>query len=90
MEPEHRAPTGARAPNGLTDDERRLLEFERGHPGNTPRKESLIVETFDVSPTRYYQRLDVVFRTSAALELDPLLVRRLRERSARRLRERLG
>jgi hypothetical protein len=74
-------------PAGLTRREHEMLAFERQwwrHPG---AKETAIREQFGVPPTRYYQVLNALVDRPAALEADPLLVRRLRRlRSARRQR----
>ncbi|HEY0889324.1 MAG TPA: DUF3263 domain-containing protein [Nocardioides sp.] len=78
----------------LTDDEKAILDFEGGgwwkHAG---AKEQAIRERFDWSATRYFQVLNALIDKPAALEHDPLLVRRLvrlrdqraHQRSLRRL-----
>lgn len=70
---------------GLTDTDRAILDFERAwwkYPG---AKETAIIEQFDMTATRYYQVLNALIDHPAALEHDPLLVRRLqRLRDARR------
>ena len=66
----------------LTDQESRILEFERCWWRFGGAKEDAIREQFDLSATRYYQTLNRLIDQSAALEADPILVRRLR-----RLRE---
>lgn len=79
--------------SGLSDRDRAILTFERQwwtHPGV---KEDSIRSLFDLTPTRYYQILNTLLDDGAALEFDPMLVKRLRrlrsarrqERSARRL-----
>lgn len=79
----------------LTDTEREILAFERQwwkYPG---AKEASIRELFDMNSTRYYQALNALIDTEAALAFDPMLVKRLRRmrasrqkaRSARRLGE---
>lgn len=74
---------GQRRPTpGLSDRDRRLLQFEQGwwlHPG---AKEEAIRAEFGISSTRYYQILNRLIDSEAALIADPMLVRRLR-----RLRE---
>lgn len=83
----------AAAAHGLSDRDRAVLTFERQwwtHPGV---KEDSIKSLFDLTPTRYYQILNTLLDDPAALEFDPMLVKRLRrlrsarrqERSARRL-----
>ena len=66
----------------LTDQESRILEFERCWWRFGGAKEDAIREQFDLSATRYYQTLNRLIDQPAALEADPILVRRLR-----RLRE---
>lgn len=72
----------------LTDRELEILAFEKQiyvHPGV---KEDTIRTLFDISPTRYYQQLNVIIDKPAALVHDPVLVKRLlrlrEQRSARR------
>lgn len=88
---EHAASTAAT--HGLSDRDRAVLTFERQwwtHPGV---KEDSIKSLFDLTPTRYYQILNRLLDDPAAMEFEPMLVKRLRrlrsarrqERSARRL-----
>ena len=69
----------------LTEDQAAILAFERQwwkYPG---AKETAIVERFGFTATRYYQVLNALLDEPAALEADPMLVRRLRRlRDARR------
>lgn len=64
----------------LTDSDRAILEFEasapRGHR-NIGAKEEAIQATFGISPVRYYQKLNLLLDSPAALEQAPQLVRRL-------------
>lgn len=78
----------------LTDDEKAILDFEGGawwrYAG---AKEGAVWERFEISMTRYYQRLNALIDRAEALAYAPLLVKRLRrlrterqrQRSARRL-----
>ncbi len=77
----------------LSERDRQILEFEKQwwrHPGS---KEQAVRELFDLSATRYYQVLNVLIDSPAALREQPMLVKRLRRmrssrqqaRSARRL-----
>jgi hypothetical protein len=83
-------PTGAEA---LSDRDLRILEFERQWWRYAGAKEQAIRELFDCSATRYYQLLNALIDNPAALQADPMLVKRLRRmrsarqraRSARRL-----
>ena len=87
---------GAAAPSsgdGLSERDRRVLEFERQWWRYAGAKEQAIRETFDMSATRYYQILNALIDRPEAVEHDPMLVKRLlrlraarqRARSARRL-----
>lgn len=69
----------------LTDRQKAILDFERRWWKYAGAKDAAIRETFDVSPTRYYQELGAVLEDPAALEVDAATVRRLvRLREARR------
>jgi hypothetical protein len=78
---------------GLTRRDREILAFERQWWKYAGAKEQAIRELFDMSATRYYQVLNGLIDSSAALAADPMLVKRLRrlrssrqrQRSARRL-----
>ncbi|MGV8908011.1 MAG: DUF3263 domain-containing protein [Propionicimonas sp.] len=78
---------------GLSEQQVALLEFEKQWWALPGSKESEIREHFDISPTRYYQLLNALIDSEAALAHDPLLVKRLRrlrstrqkDRTARRL-----
>jgi hypothetical protein len=77
----------------LTEREMQILEFERQWWRYAGAKEQAIRELFDCSATRYYQLLNALIDNPAALQADPMLVKRLRRmrsarqraRSARRL-----
>jgi hypothetical protein len=78
---------------GLARRDREILAFERQWWKYAGVKEQAIRELFDMSATRYYQVLNTLIDNPAALESDPMLVKRLRrlrttrqrQRSARRL-----
>ncbi len=73
-------------PSGLTDRERSLLAFERSWWAFDGEREAAIREKFSLSPAEYHRVLNEVIDLPEALEIDPLLVRRLRrQRAARRL-----
>jgi hypothetical protein len=82
-----------RAPGALSGRDREILAFERQWWKYAGSKETAIRELFDMSSTRYYQVLNALLDEPAALEHDPMLVKRLRRlrssrqraRSARRL-----
>lgn len=78
----------------LTTRDAEILEFERTWWRSPGAKEQIIRERFDMSPTRYYQVLNALIDSQAALAADPLLVKRLRrlreERRRNRSAARLG
>ncbi|GIG35457.1 hypothetical protein Cpa01nite_08380 [Cellulomonas pakistanensis] len=84
---------GADAPTELSERDREVLAFERQWWKYAGAKEQAIRELFDMSATRYYQVLNALIDSPAALAHDPMLVKRLRRmrstrqraRSARRL-----
>lgn len=69
----------------LTETHVAMLDLERGwwrYPG---AKETAIMDQLGMTATRYYQVLGALLDNPAALEADPLLVRRLiRQRDRRR------
>ena len=73
---------------GLDRREREILAFERQWWKYAGAKEQAIRELFDMSATRYYQVLNALIDTPAALEADPMLVKRLRRLRASRQRQR--
>lgn len=99
------APAGAETPGGgavrdeaqgdggLSDRDREILAFERQWWRLAGAKEEAVRELFGMSATRYYQVLNSLIESPAALAHDPVLVSRLRRvrstgrraRSARRL-----
>ncbi|AKT52493.1 DUF3263 domain-containing protein [Arsenicicoccus sp. oral taxon 190] len=82
-------PTSAERPvASLSDREREILAFERQWWKYDGAKEQSVKELFDMSATRYYQVLNALIDTQAALEHDPMLVKRLRRMRAQRQRAR--
>lgn len=73
-------------------DERSLqiLDFERQWWKHAGAKEQAIRERFGLSATRYYQVLNALLDTPAALAHDPMLVGRLRRLRASRSRRSSG
>lgn len=77
----------------LSERDRKIIAFERQWWKYAGAKEQAIRELFDMSATRYYQVLNALIDNPAALEVDPMLIKRLhrlratrqRARSARRL-----
>jgi hypothetical protein len=71
----------------LTARELDILAFERAWWRRGGRKEEAIREEFGISAARYYQLLGALIETPAALQEDPMLVKRLqRLRDARTVR----
>jgi Protein of unknown function (DUF3263) len=75
--PTPREPERAAEPE-LTEPERAMLDFEKHWWRRPGAKEQAIRETFDLSPTRYYQRLNALLDHPAAVAYDPALINRLR------------
>jgi hypothetical protein len=77
----------------LSERDREIIAFERQWWKYAGAKEQAISELFDMSATRYYQVLNALIDNPAAMEADPMLIKRLhrlratrqRARSARRL-----
>ncbi|MDO5626827.1 MAG: DUF3263 domain-containing protein [Mobilicoccus sp.] len=72
----------------LSDLDCEILAFERQwwkYPG---AKEQSIKELFDMTSTRYYQVLNGLIDSPAALAHDPMLVKRLRRMRSSRQRAR--
>jgi hypothetical protein len=85
-QPRPERPTGATG--GLTLREQEILAFERQWWKYAGAKEQAVRELFDLSATRYYQVLNAILDKPAALEADPLLVKRLRRLRSGRARTR--
>ncbi|MPY99743.1 MAG: DUF3263 domain-containing protein [Actinophytocola sp.] len=79
--------------DGLSRRDHEVLAFERQWWQYAGAKERAIRELFSMSSTRYYQVLNRLIDSEAALRVDPLLIKRLRKtrkarkrvRAARRL-----
>ena len=74
----------------LDETAREILAFERQWWKYGGAKETAIRELFSMSATRYYQVLNSLIDTEAALATDPMLVKRLRRMRDARQRERSG
>jgi hypothetical protein len=64
------------------------LEFERQWWKYAGAKEQAVRDLFGMSATRYYQVLNALIDTPAAMAADPMLVKRLRRMRASRQRAR--
>lgn len=72
----------------LNERDREILAFEREWWKHAGSKERAVRERFDFSVTRYYQILNELIDSPAALAEDPMLVRRLRRQRSARQRQR--
>ncbi|NLE71711.1 MAG: DUF3263 domain-containing protein [Actinomycetales bacterium] len=85
-------PLAALAPEapaaGLSERDQQVLAFERQWWKYAGAKEQAIRELFGMSATRYYQVLNALIDSPAALAHDPMLVKRLRRMRASRQRAR--
>lgn len=77
-------------PVPLDDRDRALLRFEGEWHRHGGAKEEAIRSELGMSPARYYQLLGRLIDTSAALESDPMLVKRLRRLRDARQQARLA
>lgn len=74
----------AELPEGLSERDARILDFERNWWQHAGAKEKAVREEFGFSATRYYQVLGTLIDSPAALVYDPMLIKRLqRIRDAR-------
>ena len=74
----YQAVHGGANDSGLSDRDRRILEFERQWWKYSGAKEEAIRELFDMSATRYYQVINNLIDSPEAMEYDPMLIKRLR------------
>ncbi|ALE93886.1 hypothetical protein AOC05_01395 [Arthrobacter alpinus] len=89
----HAPDPGGETGAGLSERDTAMLDLERQWWKYAGAKEQAIRELFDLSATHYYQILNALIDTDAALMHDPMLVKRLRRlrmtrqkaRTARRL-----
>jgi hypothetical protein len=68
---------GTSPTDDLGERDRRILEFERTWWKHAGAKEQAIREEFGLSAARYYQVLQALLDSPAALVFDPMLIRRL-------------
>lgn len=62
----------------LSARDKAILDFERSWWSDGGVKEAIIAERFELSTARYYEILGEILEQPAAMDHDPLLVRRLR------------
>ncbi|MBI9114534.1 DUF3263 domain-containing protein [Sanguibacter suaedae] len=72
----------------LSERDAQVLAFEKQWWKYAGAKEQAVREMFDLSATQYYQVLNALIDSPAALEAEPMLVKRLRRMRATRQRER--
>ncbi len=78
---------------GLSEQELKIIDFERQWWRYAGAKEQAVKELFGMTSTGYYQALNTLIDRPEAMQCDPLLIKRLRRlrsarqraRSARRL-----
>ena len=76
--------------SALTEQEIDMLDFERTWWKHAGVKEQAIKERFAMSATRYYQMLNDLLEKPAAVEHDPILVKRLKRLRIYRQRQRVA
>lgn len=77
-------------PDALSERDQEILAFEREWWKHVGAKEHQIRDRFGVSATRYYQILNELLASPAAMREDPMLVRRLQRMRAARQRQRVA
>ncbi|MDQ4028347.1 MAG: DUF3263 domain-containing protein [Actinomycetota bacterium] len=75
---------------GLNDRDIEVLDFERSWWKHAGVKEQAIRERFNMSATRYYQLLNELLENPAAMDHDPILVKRLKRLRMYRQRQRVA
>jgi Protein of unknown function (DUF3263) len=78
----------ALADASLSERDAAILVFEKQWWKYAGAKEQAVRELFDLSATQYYQVLNALIDSPAALTVEPMLVKRLRRMRATRQRER--
>lgn len=76
------------ADEALSARDRAILQFEQRVTEHSGRKDAAIRQVLGLSPTRYYQLLNALLDSPAAIAAEPALVHRLRRLRERRLRDR--
>jgi len=67
-----------------------ILDFERSWWKHAGVKEQAIKERFEMSATRYYQVLNELLENPAAMERDPILIKRLKRLRMYRQKQRVA
>ena len=63
---------------GLSERDRKILDFERQWWKYAGAKEQAVRDLFELPATRYYQVLNALIDRPEAMAYDPMLVKRLR------------
>jgi|TARA_B110000495_G_scaffold162972_1_gene148062 hypothetical protein len=71
----------------LTEREKDILDFEQSWWSLSIPREQAVRDRFQLTETEYVELLELLIATEAALEAEPLLVRRLRRMKDRRRQE---
>jgi hypothetical protein len=74
----------------LTKRDIEVLDFERSWWKHAGVKEQAIKERFDMSATRYYQLLNELLENAAAMDQDPILIKRLKRLRSYRQKQRVA
>jgi hypothetical protein len=74
----------------LTQRDIDILDFERSWWKHAGVKEQAISERFEMSATRYYQILNELLESPAAMAHDPILVKRLKRLRSYRQKQRVA
>jgi hypothetical protein len=82
------AHAGTQIARELSERDASILSFERQWWKHAGAKEDAVRELFSMSGTQYYQVLNALIDSPAALAHDPMLVKRLRRMRAARQRGR--
>jgi hypothetical protein len=72
----------------LSELEKAILVFEQSWTLRPEVKDEAIRQTFEFTPTKYYQLLAGLLDSRPALEFDPMLVKRLQRERDQRQRSR--
>ena len=73
--------------SGLSEREKDILDFEQSWWSLSIPREQAVRDRFQLTETEYVELLELLIATEAALEAEPLLVRRLRRMKDRRRQE---
>ena len=87
-EPEPESEAEPESEPELSERDAAILAFEKQWWKYAGAKEQAIRELFDLSATQYYQVLNSLLDSPAALTAEPMLIKRLRRMRASRQRDR--